>query len=186
MSSRIDFAIYGLMFKQQSCSLTVHGKTTDGWHTNDIRVRTSNILMIYKYIRVTYWWHTSDIQITHEYIWVAYRWHTSLYEWHTNDIRVTYGWHAVQKKNKVNFFKAFHKFSFKISESLACNGCFGVFTKIKKMSGISFWCTFSTWFFHTNTPYLIVYQCINWQSFNVTSFFYFSRYQTKYVTKFFF
>ena len=31
---------------------------------------------------------------------------------------------------------------------LACNGCFGLFTKINRRSGTSFWCTFFAWFFH--------------------------------------
>ena len=31
-----------------------------------------------------------------------------------------------------------------LKQLLACNGCFGVFTKIKKGSVTSFWCTFST------------------------------------------
>ena len=41
-------------------------------------------------------------------------------------------------------------------EFLACNGCFGLFIKIKKGSGISFWCTFSACF-HKNVLYLILY-----------------------------
>ena len=40
----------------------------------------------------------------------------------------------------------------------ACNGCFGLFTKIKKGSGTSFWCTFSVWFFHKNVSFLILCQ----------------------------
>ena len=43
-------------------------------------------------------------------------------------------------------------------EFIACNGCFGLFTKIKKESETSFWCTFSAWLFHKNVPYLILYQ----------------------------
>ena len=43
-------------------------------------------------------------------------------------------------------------------EFLACNGCFGLFSWIKKESGASFWCTFFAWFFHKNFPYLIPYQ----------------------------
>ena len=34
----------------------------------------------------------------------------------------------------------------------------GLFTKIKKGSGASFWCIFSAWFFYNNVPYLILYQ----------------------------
>ena len=85
--------------------------------------------MTYGYIRVTYGWHTStyewhtddirvhtsDIRMAYEYIRVTYGWHTSTYEWYTNDIWVTYRWHVLQKKNKVNFFEAFYKFSFKIT-----------------------------------------------------------------------
>ena len=82
--------------------LKVYGKTTYEWHTDGIRVHTSDIRMTYEYIRVTYGWHTS-----------------------------TY--------------------------------CFGLFTKIKKGSGISFWCTFSVWVFHTNAPYLILYQLTKFQ-----------------------
>ena len=50
-----------------------------------------------------------------------------------------------------------------LKEFLACNGCFGLFTKIKKGSGTSFWCTFSAWFFHKNVPYLILYQWTKFQ-----------------------
>ena len=55
-----------------------------------------------------------------------------------------------------------------LKEFLACNGCFGLFTKIKKGSGTSFWCTFSAWFFHKNVPYLILYQ---WPKFQCHTFF---------------
>ena len=37
---------------------------------------------------------------------------------------------------------------------LACNGCFVLFSKIKKGSWTRFWCTFSAWSFHKNVPYL--------------------------------
>ena len=53
-------------------------------------------------------------------------------------------------------------------EFLACNGCFGLFSKIKKGSGASFWCTFSAWFFYKNVPYLILYQ---WTKFQCHNFF---------------
>ena len=39
---------------------------------------------------------------------------------------------------------------------IACNGCFGLFSK--KGSGASLWCTFSAWFLHLNFPYLILHQ----------------------------
>ena len=54
-----------------------------------------------------------------------------------------------------------------LQEFLACNGCFGLFTKIKKGSGTSFWCIFSAWFFHKNVPYLILYQ---WPKFQCHTF----------------
>ena len=57
--------------------------STYEWHTDDIRVHTSDIWMIYEYIRVTYGWHTTHIQ-------VIYRGHASTYEWDTNDIQVIY------------------------------------------------------------------------------------------------
>ena len=83
---------------------TVHGKTTDEWHTNDIRV------------------HTSDIEMTYEYIRVTYGWHTSTHEWHTDDIRVptsdmrmtceyigmTYECHTNDMQNNIAF-KAFRE-----------------------------------------------------------------------------
>ena len=50
-----------------------------------------------------------------------------------------------------------------LKEFLACNGCFGLFSKIKKGSGASIWCTFSAWFFHKNVPYLILYQWTKFQ-----------------------
>ena len=40
-------------------------------------------------------------------------------------------------------------------EFLACNSSFGLFTKIKKGPGTSFWCTFSASFFHKNILCLI-------------------------------
>ena len=49
------------------------------------------------------------------------------------------------------------------NEFLACNACFMLFTKIKKESQTSFWCTFSKWFFHENVPYLILYLWIKFQ-----------------------
>ena len=53
-------------------------------------------------------------------------------------------------------------------EFLACSGCFGLFTKIKKGCGTSFRCTFSVWFFHKNVPYLILY---HWTKFHCHTFF---------------
>ena len=59
-----------------------------------------------------------------------------------------------QRKIKVNFFKAY---ILCLKEFLAWNGCFGLFTKIEKGSGIGFWCIFSARFFHRNISYLIRY-----------------------------
>ena len=53
--------------------------------------------------------------------------------------------------------------TFLLKEFLACNGCFGLFTKIKKGSGASFLWTFSAWFFYKNVPYLILYQWTKFQ-----------------------
>ena len=73
------------------CIFPVHAKTTYEWHTDEIRVHTSDIRMIYESddwhmdeIRV----HTSDIRMTNDYIQVIYGWHTSKCEWHMDDIRV--------------------------------------------------------------------------------------------------
>ena len=61
----------------------------------------------------------------------------------------------------ISFFKT-------LKEFLACNACFGLFTKIKKGPGTSFWCILSAWFFHKNVPYLIIYQ---WTKFQCHTFF---------------
>ena len=50
-----------------------------------------------------------------------------------------------------------------LKEFLACNGFFGLFTKVKKGSGNSLWYTFSAWFSNKNVPYLILYQWIKFQ-----------------------
>ena len=55
-----------------------------------------------------------------------------------------------------------------LKELLACNGCFGLFTKIKMGSENSFWIIFSAWFFHKNVSYLILYQ---WKKFQCHTFF---------------
>ena len=55
-----------------------------------------------------------------------------------------------------------------LKKFLACNGYVGLFTKIKKGSRTSFWCTFFAWLFHKNVPYLIVYQ---WKKFQCPTFF---------------
>ena len=57
---------------------------------------------------------------------------------------------GLKKKTKLPFLRIFdnplskHPIFKRIS---TCNCCFGLFTKIIKRSGTSFWCTFSTWFF---------------------------------------
>ena len=66
-----------------------------------------------------------------------------------------------------------------IKEFLACNGCFGLFYKIKKRSRINFWSTFSACFFHTNATYLIIYQLTKFQR-----HIFFAGYQIKCVIKF--
>ena len=50
-----------------------------------------------------------------------------------------------------------------LKEFIACNGCFGLFTKIKRRCGTGFWCTFSAWFFHKNIFYLTLYQRAKFQ-----------------------
>ena len=139
----------------------VHGKTTYEWHTDDMRVHTSDIRVTYEYIRVTY-----------EYIRVAYGWHTSTYEWHTdnirvntsyiqmawctNAIRVSYGCNAVRKKNKVIFFKAFWRLSFKMFDlqknSLHAMTVLGSLIKLERGLEFTFGAHFLHGFFHTNAP----------------------------------
>ena len=91
-----------ILKKNETDMIAVYGRTAFEWHTDDIRVT-------YEYIQVTYGSHMN----THE-------WHTDEIQVHTGDIReyiwVSYRWHTVRKKNKVIFFKAFWKFSFKISD----------------------------------------------------------------------
>ena len=55
-----------------------------------------------------------------------------------------------------------------LREFLACNGYFGLFNKIKKGAGTSFWFTSSEWLFHKNAPCLIPYQ---WAKFQCHIFF---------------
>ena len=139
--------------------------STYEWHMDDIQVHTSGI-------RVTHGWHTN-----------RYKWHTSTCEWHTDDMRVhtsdiqvTYG----QKEKKLTFLEPLDNPLSK-KELLACNSCSGLFTKIKKGSGTSFWRTFSVQFFHVS--YLILYQLTKFQW---HIFFSFLRYQTKRAVKFLF
>ena len=71
---------------------TIHGKTTYEWHTDDIRIHTSDIRMTYEYIPVTYGWHirvhTSDIRMT--------------CDWHTDDMQFIF-----ERKIKFSFVKRF-------------------------------------------------------------------------------
>ena len=46
---------------------------------------------------------------------------------------------------------------------LVYNGRFGLFSKIKKGSGASFWCIFIEWFFHKSVSYLILYEWTKFQ-----------------------
>ena len=128
--------------------------------------------------------HTSDIRMTYEYIRAKYGWHTSTYEWHTDnirehmsDIRMTYEYiqvtyeHIRMPYEYIRVAYGWHTNTY----------CFGLFTKIKKGSGISFWCTFSTWIFS--------YKCslFNTLSINkVSTLYLFTKYQTKCVIKFLF
>ena len=45
----------------------------------------------------------------------------------------------------------------------ACNGCFGLYTKTKKWSDTSFWCSISAWFLHKKCFYYILYQLTKFQ-----------------------
>ena len=67
-----------------------------------------------------------------------------------------------------------------LKEFLACNGCFGLFTKIEKGSGTRFWCTFSAWFSHKCS----LFNTVSMAKVSMSYIFYFSRYQTKCVIKF--
>ena len=139
----------------------VYGKTTYDWHTDDIPVYTNDIQMTYEHIRVTHGWHTS-----------TYEWHKSICEWHTDDIRV----HTCDIRmtwvhtNNIRMTWV-HTSDIQITYEhirVTCvwhtsTYCFGLFTIIKKGSGISFWFTFSAWVFHTNAPYLILYQLTKFQ-----------------------
>ena len=50
-----------------------------------------------------------------------------------------------------------------LKEFLACSGCFGLFTKIKKEPRTSFQYKFPTWLFHKNISYLMLYQWTKFQ-----------------------
>ena len=55
-----------------------------------------------------------------------------------------------------------------LKEFLAFNGCFGLFIKIKKWSGTSFWSIYPALFCHKNVPYSILCQ---WTKFQRHTFF---------------
>ena len=54
-----------------------------------------------------------------------------------------------------------------LKEFLACNSSLGLFSKIKKGSGASFWCAFSAGFLCKNVRYLMPYQCTKCQYHNL-------------------
>ena len=66
-----------------------------------------------------------------------------------------------------------------LKQLLAWNSCFGLFSKIKKWSGASFWCLFFAWFIHKNVPYLI----LSMDKVSMSHIIFFSRYQTECVIK---
>ena len=60
--------------------ISVHGKTTYKWHTDDIQVHTSDIRLTYEWRTSTYKWlsddirvNTSHIRMTYEYVRVTYK-----------------------------------------------------------------------------------------------------------------
>ena len=69
-----------------------------------------------------------------------------------------------------------------LKEFLACNGFFRLFTKVKKGSGNSLWCTFSAWFSNKKVPYLI----LSMDKVSIVYLFSFLKYQAKCVIKFLF
>ena len=142
--------------------------STYEWHTGDIRVHTSDVRMTCEWHTDDIWVHTSDIRITYEYIRVTYEWHDirMTFEWHTDDMRF-------ERKMKLTFWKLFDNSLLKylICKKVPCI----------QLTGMNFWCTFSTWFFHTKAPYLILYQLTKFQR-----HIFFTGYQTKCVIKFLF
>ena len=104
----------------------------------------------YRYIRVTYKWHTDDIRVYTNDIRV----HTSDIPMAYGYIRVTYGWHE--------YIRVTYEY-IRVTYGWHTSTCFGLFTKIGKASEISFWYSFSAWVFHTNAPYLILYQLAKFQ-----------------------
>ena len=70
------------------------------------------------------------------------------FEWHTDDMRF-------KRKMKLSFLKLFDNYLLKY---LICKRI-----SFMQLTGINFWCTFSAWFFHTNAPYLTLYQLTKFQ-----------------------
>ena len=64
-------------------------------------------------------------------------------------------------------------------EFLACNCCFGLFSKIKKGSGAIFWCKFSAW-------KCLVFNTLSMDKISMSHLISFSIYQTKCIIKFLF
>ena len=66
-----------------------------------------------------------------------------------------------------------------LKEFLACNGFFGLYTKIKKGSGNSLWCTFFAQFSNKN-----IFNTLSMDNVSMSYLFSFLRYQTKCLIKF--
>ena len=94
---------------------------------------------------------------------MTYGWYTSTYEWHTDDIRVhtsdiqmtyeyirvTYGWHTSTYE--------WH------TDDIQVHTILGYLPKLKKGLELAFGAYFPAWVFHTNAPYLILYQLTKFQ-----------------------
>ena len=100
-----------------------------------------SFVTLYVFFRFMVKPNTSDIWMTFEKIRVTYK---LTFEWHTDGMQF-------ERKIKLSFLKLFDNSYSKylICERIPfiCNGCFRLFSKIKKGSGINFWCTFSAWSF---------------------------------------
>ena len=76
-----------------------------------------------------------------------------------------------KEKIKLNFLRLSDNLLSKyfIFKRISCiQWLFWLFTKIKKGSRTSLWCTFSAWLFYKNVPYLTLYQ---WTKFQYHTFF---------------
>ena len=124
-----------------------------------VKPHTSDIRMTYEYIRATYGWHTStyewdtdnirehmsDIRMTYEYIQVTYEHIRMPYEY----LRVTYRWHTSTYE--------WH------TDDIRIHTVLGYLPKLKKGLELTFGAHFLHGFFHTNAPYLILYQLTKFQ-----------------------